>query len=103
MESLKEFKKKYGKISKAVSKRGDRIYQQIKDKLEKDYKGKFIIIEPDSGEYFVGDDELELVKIASKKFPDKIFNMKKVGYRAAGFLRKKRRVLIWYQRELSYS
>ena len=87
MESLKEFKKKYKKITKRVSKKGEEVYQKIKDELEKEHKGKFIIIEPESGEYFIGDDKLNLVKMACKKFPDKIFKMRKIGYRASGFLR----------------
>jgi len=92
MEKFEEFKIKYRKISESVSQKGNEIYQKIKDNLEKDYKGKYIIIEPESEEYIIGDDKLELVKKARQKFPDKIFNVKRIGYKVSGYLRYDKRL-----------
>lgn len=58
------------------------IYKQIKNQLEKDHKEEFIAIEPDSGDYFLGGDQMEAVTKAKKKYPDKIFYLIKIGHEA---------------------
>lgn len=87
MTPFKEIKQRYAKVTEKVIVDGDRVYLQLKDKLESAHKGKYIVLEPETGEYFLGDDELQLVKTAKQKFPDKAFCIKKIGHKAAGFLR----------------
>ena len=68
--------------------KGKRIYKRLKPKLERDYKGKVIAIEIESGEYIIGEDELDAAIKAKNKFPDKIFDFIRIGYRAVHKLRK---------------
>ena len=87
MAELAEIKKRYGKLTENVLSKGEEIYLRLKDDLERENKGRYIVMEPETGEYFIGDDELQLIKTARQKFPDKIFRIKKIGHKAAGFLR----------------
>jgi len=44
------------------------IYKLLKPELEKKFKGKVIAIEIDSGDYVIGDDELDIALKAQKGF-----------------------------------
>ncbi|MBL7073613.1 hypothetical protein ISS37_00025 [candidate division KSB1 bacterium] len=68
--------------------RGKRIYKRLKPKLERDFKGKVIAIEIESGDYVVGEDELDAAIKAKKKFPGKIFDFIRIGYEVVHKLRK---------------
>lgn len=60
--------------------KGQKYYEEkLKNKLEKNYFGKLIAIEVDSGKYFIGDTLEEALRKAKKKFPDKIFHSIKIG------------------------
>jgi len=63
--------------------KGDEIYKKIKDKLEPEHKGEFIAIEVDTGDYFVGKDPIEADEKAREKYPDEVFYLARIGYRAA--------------------
>jgi len=58
------------------------VYQHIKNKL-KGLEGRFVAIEPDSGDYFIGADPLEAYEQAKKKHPTKQFFYKRVGAKTA--------------------
>lgn len=58
------------------------VYQHLKDQL-KGLEGKFVAIEPDSGDYFIGIDPLEAYEKAKKKHPTKEFFYKRVGSKTA--------------------
>ena len=45
----------------------------------KEYKGMIAMIEPDSGDYFLGVKSLEALEKAKKQYPDKIFYSIRVG------------------------
>ncbi len=63
---------------------GKRLYQRkLKAILEPAYTGKFAAIEPDSGEYFLGDRMIEAVDNAEAKYPDKLVYIVRIGFRAA--------------------
>jgi len=64
-------------------------YNEVKDDLESDYFGKYIMIEVDSGDYFIGDTDKEAYLKAKREYPDKIFHLIKVGYKAAHKLKGK--------------
>ena len=68
--------------------RGKKIYKRLRPKLERDYKGKVIAIEIESGEYVIGEDELDAAIKAKNKFPNKIFDFIRIGYRTVHKLRK---------------
>lgn len=70
--------------------RGERVYQRLKSKLEPYHKGDIVAVEPDSGEYVVGNDELQVALKALERFPGKKFSFFRVGYPAVHKLRLKR-------------
>ena len=59
-------------------KHAEEMYLRIKDKL-KGQKGKMVAIDVDSGDYFVGDSPLEACDLGKKKYPGKIFYLKRIG------------------------
>lgn len=64
---------------KEFTEKGRAVYKKLQPRLRKD-KGKIIAIEIESGEYFIGDNELEAAQKARSKFPDKIFVFFRIGY-----------------------
>jgi len=66
-----------------IARKGEEIYQrELKAKFEKTHFGKYIAIEVDSGEYFLGENQIDVSSKAKKKFPDKITYLIKIGYPA---------------------
>lgn len=66
-----------------IVRKGEEIYQkELKEKLEKNYLGKFVAIEVESKEYFLGETSVEASQKARKKYPDKVTYLMKVGYPA---------------------
>ena len=62
-------------------KKADQIYQiQLKEKLEKDHRGEIVAIEIASGDFFLGKNEIDAYEEAVKKYPDKTFVYKRIGY-----------------------
>ena len=49
----------------------------------KDKKGTIAVIEPDSGEYFLGKNLLEALREAKEKYPSSIFYTVRIGYPSA--------------------
>jgi len=49
----------------------------------KDKKGVIAVIEPDTGEYFLGKNLLEALKKARTKYPGSIFYTIRIGYPSA--------------------
>jgi len=62
--------------------KGDKIYEQIKNKLEKTHKGDIVAIEVESGDYVIGSDLVDAGNRAKEKYPNKIFHFIKIGYPA---------------------
>jgi len=68
-------------------KRADKIYKtQLREKLEKGYEGEIVDIEIASGDFFLGRNEIEAYEKAVKKYPDKTFVYKRIGYKATHFV-----------------
>lgn len=59
--------------------KGKAIYKKIEPKL-KDAWGKIVAIDVESGNYVLGDDELEAALKARERFPGKVFAFFRVGY-----------------------
>jgi hypothetical protein len=64
-----------------------RAYERVREELELTHRGDFIVIEPDSGDYFLGKTMDEAEEKARAKYPDKLFYFARVGYPAARILR----------------
>lgn len=71
--------------TKSVIKRAKQIYEQrLRTELERDHMGRFVAIEPDSGECFVDDTFDAAVKRSRAKHPTKLSHTIRIG-RAAAF------------------
>ena len=55
------------------------IYAKIKNELERDHWGEFLVIEPDSGDYFLDKDLKEATRKFREKHPDKLLVQLRVG------------------------
>ena len=70
--------------TKSVIDRARRIYSdQLQSALESQHMDRFVAIEPESGEYFLGDTFDEAVKSARTKYPSRLSHTMRVGHRAA--------------------
>jgi hypothetical protein len=67
----------------SLATRGRRFYEQhLKALLEPADNGKFLAIEPDSGQYFIGADRTSVALEALSQMPDKLFFLMRVGFPA---------------------
>lgn len=70
-----------------VAARGEAIYaEKIRSLVEKTNKGKFVIIDVETGEYEMDDDDLTATKRLLSKRPDAVIYGLRVGFPAAYFL-----------------
>ena len=70
--------------TKSVIERAKRIYaDQLQAVLEPHHPDRFVAIEPDSGDYFLGDSFDEAVKSAMAKHPSRLSHTIRIGHRAA--------------------
>jgi hypothetical protein len=66
-----------------VAKLGKKFYEEhLKPILEPQENGKFVAIEPESENYFLGATAVEALKKGNASFPDKILFLAKVGFPA---------------------
>ena len=64
-----------------IANRGEEIYQQkLKTKYEPEHVGKFLAIEIESGEEFLGESLEEVFEKAKVKFPARLFHFIKIGF-----------------------
>ncbi len=70
--------------SKQIAIKSKKLYdEQLREKLEVSSHGKFVCIEPQSGEYFVGDTFDDAVNKAIDAYPDRLTRTLRVGHSAA--------------------
>ena len=70
--------------TKSVIERAKRLYaDQLRTVLEPQHTNRFVAIEPESGEYFLGDTLDEAVKSARAKHPSRLSHIIRIGHRAA--------------------
>lgn len=70
--------------TQAVIERAKRLYaEQLRTVLESRHVNRFVAIEPESGEYFLGDTFDEAVKAARAKHPSRLSHTIRIGHRAA--------------------
>jgi len=61
------------------SKQSEKFYDQIKAKLEVDFKGKYAALDFESKEYWIGEIPSDALSKAKEKYPDKLFYLIQVG------------------------
>jgi hypothetical protein len=70
--------------TKLVIERARQVYaNQLQALLEPQHLNRFVAIEPESGEYFLGDTFDEAVKSARAKYPSRLSHTIRIGHRAA--------------------
>lgn len=64
--------------------KGEEIYKSriLPEISEEKLKGKFVAIEVESGQYFIDDLDIKALTRAKREFPEKVFYVKRIGYRA---------------------
>lgn len=65
------------------SRRARIIYEKLKQKLEQEHWGEYVVINPTNGDYFVGVDRSEVLAKAKIKYPDVLLFSHRIGYRAS--------------------
>ncbi len=67
-----------------VHSRGEAIYeQQIRTKVEPQHKGKFLVLDVETGEYEIDEDDLKATKRALAKRPGAVLYGLRIGYPTA--------------------
>ncbi|HLC61616.1 MAG TPA: hypothetical protein VJI52_01215 [Candidatus Nanoarchaeia archaeon] len=64
----------------------EKLFKKLNEKLSPKFKGKIVALETDSGDYFIGDSEIEAYRIAIKKHPKKEFVFKRIGFESTHFV-----------------
>ena len=67
-------------------KEANEIFEKIDKELSSKYKGKIVAIDSDTGDYFLGTSELDAYKKAMKKYPNKKFVFKRIGFKETHFV-----------------
>lgn len=62
------------------------VFKKIDRNLSSQYKGKIAAIEIESGDYFIGDSELDAYEKAIEKYPEKKFVFKRIGFASTHFV-----------------
>src|SRR5436309_6949612 len=69
---------------KSIIDRAKRLYaDRLQSDLERDHTNRFVAIEPESGEFFLGDTLDEAVQSAVKKYPSRRSFTIRIGHHAA--------------------
>ncbi len=61
------------------SEKADAIYARLRSELERDHWGEILIIEPDSGDYFLAKEPKEAERKFYEKHPGELFVRLRVG------------------------
>jgi len=63
-------------------------YAELRDQLEPAHRGEFVMIEVDSGDYFLGDTPQMALARARAAYPERVFCLIRIGYPAAHKLKR---------------
>lgn len=63
-----------------IAEEGSKIYQKIKVNYEPEKNGKFLAIDVDSNDVYLGNTSAEVVELAREAHPGKVFYVIKIGY-----------------------
>ena len=68
--------------SETIAARGEEIYQPLRDELESQYKGKIFVVDIETGNYEIDDEDLEATKRLLAKNPNAMTYGVRIGYPA---------------------
>jgi len=63
-------------------------YEEVRAELETHYRGGYVMVEPDSGDYFIGKTPEEALYRAEALHPGKPFCLIRIGYKAVHKLKQ---------------
>ena len=64
-----------------VARRSERIYdERLKSQLEREHLHRYVAVEPDSGDYYLGDTLSEAIQAARRAHPDRLAFAIRVGH-----------------------
>ena len=66
-----------------IAEEGAKIYEEIKIKYDPEHRGKFLAIDIESKDTYVGNTSSEAVELARKAHHNKVFYVVKIGFSAA--------------------
>lgn len=69
--------------TRQISKKGRELFKALSQKLVEQYRGQFVAIDADSGDYFLGTTDVEATRKARETYPGKVFYLGRLGYEAA--------------------
>jgi len=64
----------------------EKVFEKVNKELLPVHKGEIVAIDPDTGEYFLGYSEIDAYKRAVKKFPNKKFVFRRIGFNSTYFV-----------------
>ncbi|OGJ42203.1 hypothetical protein A3B60_02420 [Candidatus Peregrinibacteria bacterium RIFCSPLOWO2_01_FULL_39_12] len=66
-----------------IAEEGKKIYDRVKVNYEPSKNGKFLAIDIDSHDLFIGISSAEALELAKQKYPGKVFYVVKIGFDVA--------------------
>ncbi len=66
-----------------IAEEGKRVYDRVKVSYEPKENGKFLAIEVDSQDAFLGNSSAEALELAKQKYPGKVFYVVRIGFDVA--------------------
>lgn len=73
-----------GKLNlREISRKGRQLFEALPEELKQSHRGKFVAIEAESGDCFLGKTPMEADEQARSRHPGKIFFLGRLGYRTA--------------------
>ena len=69
--------------TRQIARKGQRVLDAIQGRFEEKDYGKFVAVDVDSGEYFLGETAIDATREARAKHPGKLFFLGRIGCRTA--------------------
>jgi hypothetical protein len=71
--------------SEELAARGRQIYdERIRDRVEPEHRGKYLVIDVETGEYEMDEDDVAVMKRAARKHPAEFLYGMRIGYPTMG-------------------
>jgi len=65
---------------KEFARKGEAVYERLKEQIEREHYGKFIAIEPESGDYEIADRVIDAFLRLKERHPDKLLYGRRIGF-----------------------
>lgn len=73
----------------AHARKGQQLYDnKLRAELEKEHPGKYVAIDVESGEYFLGKSVDDALQQAEQHHPDELFHVVRIGHRGVHAVRR---------------